>query len=154
MVRNVRTWRNGNLVPFEDFYKEVDNLVGGLLHGSDRCGETRAFAPRINVVETESEFEVTADLPGINADDVSVELHEGELTIAGKRESEAESKEKTLHRVERVTGEFRRAISIDAPIDEDNIVAEYLDGVLKVTLSKSEKLRPKKIEVRTAPATN
>jgi HSP20 family protein len=153
MVRNLCTWRDGNVVPFEELYKEMDNLMGGLLSGNQGRGNV-GFAPRINVAETETDFEVTADLPGIKADDVSVELHDGQLTISGHRESHTESKEKTFHRVERTAGEFRRVISVGVPVDEDKISAEYTDGVLRVTLPKSEKLRPKKIEVRKAASSN
>ena len=60
MARNLCTWRDGNVVPFEELYKEMDNLVGGLLSGNERRGAV-GFAPRINVAETESEFEITAD---------------------------------------------------------------------------------------------
>ncbi|MCA9217880.1 MAG: Hsp20/alpha crystallin family protein [Planctomycetales bacterium] len=150
MTRGLRTFRNGSLVPFEDFYREVDNLVGGLLRTSE-C-ERAEFSPRVNVVETEAGFEVTADLPGINADDVSVELHDGQLLITGKRVKESEEEGRTYHRVERAVGEFRRVIAINVPIDEDKIKADYEDGVLKVTLPKSAEVRPKRIEVRTAAA--
>ncbi len=152
MVRSLRTCRNGSLVPFEDFYKEVDHLLGGILNPTDSRRST-GFVPRVNVIETESAFEVTADLPGVNADDVTVELHEGQLTITGRRDVESADKNTTRHRIERTTGEFRRVIAIDAAIDDDKITAEYTDGVLKVTVAKSEKLRPKKIVVQSA-ATN
>ncbi len=152
MVRNVRTCRNGSSIPFEDFYREVDNMVGGLLRTGD-C-ERSEFAPRVNLVETEENFEVSADLPGVNADDVTVELHEGKLTIALKRDFGENDEGRTVHRMERSTGEFRRVIEINVPVDEDKIAADYEAGVLTITLPKSEEVRPKRIEVRTAASSN
>lgn len=149
MVRNLCTWRGGNVVPFENLYKEMDNLVDGLLKSNDG-----AFAPRINLAESDAEFEITVDLPGISSDDVSVELHEGKLTISGKVESHTDVEGKTFHRVERTTGEFRRVVEVGVPVDEDNITAEYKNGVLTVKLPKSEKLRPKKITIQQSANSN
>ena len=144
MARTFMPFRNGSLAPLEDFYKEVDSLVQNFFDPEDR---TMKFTPSANLAETEMGYELTLDLPGINPEDVNVELNDGNLVIAGQRKSEHESSDKTFHRVERRYGSFRRVLSIPAPVDEEKISAEYRDGVLTVTLPKSEKVKPKRIAV-------
>lgn len=149
MVRTLRPWRDTRVRPMEDLCKEMDHLVSHLFSDSTRDKKT-SFAPRVNIVETETGYEVSADLPGITPDDVSVELHEGQLTISGSREQEAAEEGKTFHRVERSYGEFKRVITIPEQVDEESIQADYANGVLTVLLPKSEKLKPTRIAINTA----
>ena len=151
MVRAaLRPWRDNSVRPWEDFYKEMDGLLGQFLSSEERPNGSSVFVPRVNIAEDESKYEVSADLPGIDPENVNVELHEGQLTISGKRDSEKEKKGKTFHRIERTHGEFRRVIGVPALVDEAAITADYVDGVLHVTLPKSEKVRPTKISVNKA----
>ncbi|MFO0913233.1 MAG: Hsp20/alpha crystallin family protein [Pirellulales bacterium] len=149
MPRTMIPFRDGALVPFEDLYKEMDQL----LHQFWGQGEGRGQGPAqpmltpINLVETEQGYEVTVDLPGVKAEDVHVEIHEGQLVVSGERKSEAKEEGKTFHRVERRYGTFRRVVSLPTTINEQAISAEYTDGVLKVHLPKSEKLKPTRIQV-------
>ncbi len=147
MTRTFMPFRNGNIAPLEDLAREVDSLVQNIFDPEDR---TQKFTPYANLAETETTYELTLDLPGVNADDVSVELNDGKLIVAGERKSETEESGKTFHRVERRYGKFRRVLSIPAPVDEGQIRAEYKDGVLSVVLPKSEKLKVTKIQVNTA----
>lgn len=149
MSRYLRTWRNSGLRPLEDFYKEVDHLVQHFLSEETPTGN-REFVPQLNVTENESAYEVSVDLPGLKPEDVSVEVHENQLTISGKRESEQEDAAKTYHRVERRYGEFRRVVGLPTTVDEGKITAQYDHGVLKVSLPKSDKLKPTRIAVQTA----
>ena len=148
MVRILRPWSENRVRPMEDLYKEMDHLVSHLFSNSG--DKSPAFVPRVNIVETELGYEVSADLPGINPDDVSVELHEGQLTISGSRNQETAEEGKTFHRVERSFGEFKRVISIPELIDEDGIQADYDNGVLTVSLPKSEKLKPTRIAIKAS----
>ena len=147
MARTFMPFRNGSLVPLEDFYKEVDSLVQNFFD-HDEVGPQK-FSPRANLAETETGYELTLDLPGVDPNDVTVEAHDGQLTVAGERKSETEEAGKTFHRVERRFGQFRRVVSIPAPVDEEKIAANYRNGVLTVSLPKSEKLKPKRITVST-----
>jgi HSP20 family protein len=135
--------------PLEDLYREMDSLVHHFFGDEGRESTRQNFAPSVNVAETEAQYEVTADLPGINPEDVNVELHEGQVTISGKRETEKEETGKTFHRVERQYGEFRRTISLPVPVDEQKITASYKDGVLNVVLPKSEKVKPTRIPINS-----
>jgi len=147
MTRTFMPFRNGNLAPLEDLAREVDSLVQNIFDPEERGSTQRHFAPAANLAETETAYEFSLDLPGVNAQDVSVELNDGKLIVSGERKSEEEEAGKTFHRVERRYGKFRRVVSIPAPVDDDKIAAEYQDGVLTVTLPKSEKVKVKKIVV-------
>ena len=147
MTRTFMPFRSGSIAPLEDLAREVDSLVQNIFDPEDRA---QKFTPFANLAETEKGYELTLDLPGVSADDVSVELNDGKLIVAGERNAETEEAGKTFHRVERRYGKFRRVLSIPAPVAEDQITADYRDGVLTVTLPKSEKVKVKKITVSTA----
>lgn len=144
MTRTFMPFRNGTIAPLEDLAREVDSLVQNIFDPEDR---TQKFTPFANLSETETTYELSLDLPGVNPDEVSVELNDGQLIVAGERKSETEDEGKTFHRVERRYGKFRRVLSIPAPVDEEKITAEYKDGVLHVVLPKSEKIKVRKIVV-------
>ncbi len=107
------------------------------------------FVPKTNVAETETEYEVTVDLPGLKPEDFTVELKNGELWIIGERKEEKEQRGKTFHRVERHCGEFRRIVPFPTAVAEDKVTAQYTEGVLKVTVPKTEELKPRHIAVKT-----
>lgn len=150
MSRSLRQWRGTGVRPLDDLYKEMDSLVQHFFGDQNGGNVVRDFVPSIDVSENEQGYEITADLPGLKPEDVSVELHENQLTISGKRESQEEEKDKTFHRVERRYGEFRRVVSLPTQVDEHKIAAQYQNGVLKISLPKSEKLKPTRIQVNTA----
>jgi HSP20 family protein len=104
--------------------------------------------PTTDLVETENQFEVTVDLPGLKPEEVDVELKNGELWISGKREEEKEEKGKTYHRIERRHGEFCRVLSLPSTINVEKIDAKFENGVLKITVPKSEEVKTKHIEVK------
>jgi len=106
------------------------------------------FAPRTNVAETETEYEVTVDLPGMKPEDLDVELKDGHLWITGERKHEEEEKGKTYHRIERSYGHFRRVIPLEESVNPEKVDAEYKDGVLHITVAKDEAAQPRKIPVK------
>ena len=150
MTRSLRPWRGTGIRPLDDLYKEMDGLVQHIFADENGVNGARDFVPSIDIAENEIGYEVSVDLPGLNPEDVSVEMHDNQLTISGKRESRQEEKDKTFHRVERRYGEFRRVVALPTPVDEENISADYQQGVLKVVLPKSEKLKPTRIPVTSA----
>ena len=106
------------------------------------------FVPKTDLVETEKEFEVTVDLPGLKPEEVNVEFKNGDLWISGKHEEEKEEKGKTYHRVERSHGEFRRVLPLPATIQKEEIDARFEGGVLKITIPKAEEAKTTHIEVK------
>ena len=135
---------------FEDFSREMDNVFGQFFkgEGDGKSSLAARWLPRLNLSETDEAFELSFDLPGLNPDDVNVELREGALWITGKRQAESEDEGKKWHRVERMYGEFRRVVRLGDDVDPENIEAEYTDGVLHVSVSKLAKAQPKKIEIK------
>jgi HSP20 family protein len=106
------------------------------------------FLPDTNIAETDEALEVTVELPGMKAEDVKVEIREGALWITGEKQEEKEENGKTFHRIERRSGTFRRILPLPAEVQDQAVDARFTDGVLKVTLPKSEKVAPKQIEIK------
>jgi HSP20 family protein len=125
----------------EDLFKRFNGEDGGWLTPS-------YFVPTADVVETDNEFGITVDLPGMKPEEVNVEIKDGDLWITGKRTEEKEEKGKTYHRVERRHGEFRRVLLLPAMVDGDKVTAKYDNGVLRVTVPKMEAAKAKHIEVK------
>lgn len=149
MTRTLVPWTASPTRLFETLRREMNELMDQFF-GNDNLPEWGAwFAPRCNVAETDTAFEISVDLPGMKPDDFSVELKEGQLWISGERRQETEEKGKTYHRVERQYGRFQRVIPLPAAVNPDKIEAEYKDGVLRITLPKDESAQPKRIPVKT-----
>jgi HSP20 family protein len=105
------------------------------------------WAPSLDVRETKDELVVTTDLPGMKKDEIELNVENGVLTISGERKSEESKEEGGWHRVERSYGSFHRSVALPRGVDESKVKAEYKDGVLKVTLSKSEIAKTKTIKI-------
>jgi HSP20 family protein len=108
------------------------------------------WAPSVDISETEGEYHLKAELPEVKKEDVSVMVQNGVLTLQGERKQEREEKGRKYHRVERSYGCFMRSFSLPDHVDETKIKAEFKDGVLHLLLPKSEKTKPKAIEVKFA----
>ena len=99
------------------------------------------WAPSVDVSETDKEYLVKAEIPGVNKDDVKVTVQDGMLTIRGERKMEKEEKGKKFHRIERSYGSFMRSFRVPEDADETKVKAEFKDGMMNVTLPKSEKAK-------------
>ena len=108
------------------------------------------WSPMVDVVETPEEFQIKAELPEVKKEDVRVFVDEGILRIEGERKQEKEDKGKKYHRVERSYGSFLRTFTLPDYIDDSKVRAEFKDGVLNVRLPKTEKAKPKAVEVKVA----
>lgn len=155
MLGSLVPWRQRPLLPTTDrFSRLVDRMEGEMEDLLDRFWTSeegpvaRRFLPTVDLVEAENQFEVTIDLPGLKPEEVDVELKNGDLWIAGKREEEKEDKGKTYHRIERRHGEFRRVLPLPAAIDAEKIEARFDNGVLKIIVPKTEEAKAKHIEVK------
>jgi HSP20 family protein len=108
------------------------------------------WMPTVDISETEGEYLIKAELPEVRKEDVKVTVENGVLTLQGERRQEKEEKGKKFHRVERSYGSFVRSFSLPELVDESAVKAEYKDGVLNLHLPKSEKVKPKAIDVKVA----
>jgi HSP20 family protein len=109
--------------------------------------EARGFTPALNVVETEHAFTLTAELPGVAKEDVKLTIEDGVLTLAGEKKHEAEQKDGSWHRVERTYGAFERALTLPKGVDGAKAEAAFKDGVLTVTLPKTDQVKPRTLTI-------
>jgi HSP20 family protein len=130
-----------------DFEREMEDTVRRMFDWDAEGSETLAFAPNLNVAESEGAYEIKVDLPGLKPEEVNVEFRDGALWISGERKMESEEQGKTYHRVERHYGSFRRIIRLGTDVNPETIDANFKDGVLTITADKTEAARPKRIEV-------
>jgi HSP20 family protein len=106
------------------------------------------WTPSVDIQETETEYLVKAELPEIKREDVKVTVENGILTLRGERKHEKEEKNRKFHRVERSYGTFLRTFTVPNDTDETKVAADFKEGILRVHLPKTEKPRPKTIEVK------
>jgi HSP20 family protein len=104
----------------------------------------------VDITEDEAAFKLSAELPGLAEKDVQVSLSGDTLTIKGEKRQEREEKEKNYYLSERSYGEFQRAFILPEGVDREKIGAAFTNGVLTVTLPKTQQMPPKKIEVKGA----
>ena len=111
----------------------------------------KARIPAVDVAETDTAYQVKAELPGIRKEDLDVTVDDGVLTIkAEHNDNQEQTGNGQLIRQERSYGKFVRSLRLGANVDEQSIVAEYRDGVLHVTLPKVKEVQPRKVEVSVA----
>ena len=124
------------------FYRDIDNFLHRDLG--------LAVTPAIDFVEKDNAFEVSAELPGIDAENIDLQLSDGVLTIKGEKTEEKEEKTKDRYVSERRYGSFRRALQLPGNVDADKIEASYKSGVLTITLPKSAGAKDKSIPIKAA----
>jgi HSP20 family protein len=106
------------------------------------------WLPLVDITEDEKEYLIKAELPEVKKENVKVTVENGVLTISGERNFEKEERDKKYHRVERSYGRFTRSFGVPDDADDTKVSADFKDGLLTVRLTKSEKARPKSIEVK------
>ena len=131
--------------------REEINRLFDLRHG-DWTPDTEFFgwAPALDVYEDKDKLLVKAELPGMKKEDIEISLHEGSLIISGERKSESHEEDSETSRSERFFGRFQRALELPKPVDPNKVSATYKDGILTVTLPKTEESKPKLISVKAS----
>lgn len=153
--------RDYPLNPVESLHREVDRWFDGFFNDFGRFpgslfnrGRIDSFSPKVDISEDDAEVTISAELPGMNEKDIQVNLKDDVLTIRGEKKNEFEDKDKDkqYYRYERSYGSFQRSIQLPGDIDADKIKASFKNGVLNVSLPKSEKAKEnvKQIEVKSA----
>lgn len=107
-----------------------------------------SFVPSIDVSETDEQFLISAELPGMNKEDININLESGRLSISGERSFRNEEEGKTFHRVETKYGSFNRSFQLPDYIDEDSIDAKYNNGLLNISINKAENKVKRQIEIK------
>jgi HSP20 family protein len=140
-------WRN----PFTEMERMARdmNLLANAALGRPmfRFAPSRVF-PAVNITEHKEKYYVRAELPGITADEIELQVTGRNLAISGERKIRSEGETAKYHRREREAGKFSRIIGLPGDIDADNIDAKMVNGVLTVSIGKSEAAKPKQISVK------
>jgi HSP20 family protein len=124
---------------------EMSRFVGSAF--GEGNGQQRAWVPAVDVWETDKEIVYAFDLPGIPEDKISIEFEDNSLTVSGERERTKEISDERFYRFERRFGSFSRTIGLPQNVSEDQIEADYRDGVLEVRVAKPETPKPRRIQI-------
>ncbi len=134
--------------PFRGFFDRVfDDFWGDSDFVADAEAGRRTWLPAVDIYEDDDAFVATADLPGLKKDDIEVSIEDNVLTVSGERKFEKSEGEGTFRRVERSYGTFRRSFALPRGVDAAKVEAKFEDGVLTLTLPKSEIAKSRKIMV-------
>jgi HSP20 family protein len=107
----------------------------------------RRWIPAMDLVETDEDFVLRADLPGLSEEDVNIELEDNVLTISGERKAEHEVRKEGYYRVERAHGSFSRSLTLPEGVDPERVRASFDRGVLEVKIPKPEQRKPRKVTI-------
>ena len=137
----------------EEIEKRLSTYWGrpaGQIEAGKEAITVAQWSPLVDFTGDEKEYFIKAELPDVKKEDINLTVKDYVMSISGERKSEQEEKGKTYHRVERAYGSFLRSFTLPDAADGSKVSAEYKDGVLNVRLPKSEKARPKSIEVKVS----
>jgi HSP20 family protein len=128
---------------------EMSRLMNTFTGDPGNGSSQRSWVPALDVWETEGEIVYALDLPGIPEDDISVEFEDGALTVTAQRERKEELSEDRLYRYERRFGTYSRTFGLPQGVTEDQINADYKNGVLEIHVAKPEQPKPRRIQIGT-----
>ncbi len=139
MFRDLMTFQDRMNRLFDQNLPKAKYEDEGLLSG--------AWAPAVDIHETEQAIVLKADLPGLNPNEVDIRVEDNTLYLKGERKMENETKEENYHRIERSYGSFSRTFILPRTVSADKISADYKNGVLNITMLKKEESKPKQIHI-------
>lgn len=146
-MKYLSLWPNTDrqlLAPFQ-LFKDFDDLF------EEQNSNGKAFArfqPALDIEESEKDYQISFDVPGMKREDIKIELKDRTLIVSGERKREEKTSTKGLTRFERSYGQFTRSLALPADAEVKAIEAEYQNGVLKLVIPKSEAAQPRLIEVK------
>jgi HSP20 family protein len=143
--------RHRPFTPMRNLRREIDRLFGEFLpfFGEEGDGDlfTAVWTPRMDLSETDEEFIVRMDLPGLKKDEVTVNVEDNRLTVSGERKEEKKEESENYLRMERSYGSFYRSVRLPKTAQVEAVKAEFTDGVLRVHVPKAEEHKPHKVEI-------
>ena len=142
------------IVKYNPFSPEFDEFPAGMRVFQDSLSRlfsepsnARPWSPAVDIVETENELVLKADLPEVDPKNVGIQIENGTLTLRGERKFQEQKNGKGYHRIERAYGAFVRAFSLPDTVEAEKVKADYKQGVLTVTLPKKEIAKPRTVNV-------
>ena len=134
-----------NLIKWSPFFEPFDEMDKFL--SSVPSGQSPSFIPSLDIYQDKDNLMVETPLVGVKPEDVNVSIENNVLTIEGKTEKKSEVDEKSYYRKEIRSGSFHRSVALPLPVSGDKARAEYAEGVLKITIPKEEKAKPKSVKI-------
>ena len=137
--------------PFFDVDKtleEIDRMFGGARLPLSLRSVPRGTFPAVNIYDYGNSVVLTAEIPGVNSEDLELTVLNNSVTLKGQRRDGTQGDDH-FHRQERPTGDFTRTLTLQYPVDSDSVKAEYKNGILRVTMEKAEQAKVKKIEIKS-----
>lgn len=134
---------------FSKMFNEMESRFGFNKGKNDNDEyENAVWSPLTDIRETNENYEVHLDLPGVDKENVKISYSEGQLSISGERKQEKEEKDSKFHRIERAYGKFYRSFVIPKLVVADKIDAEFKNGSLKIVIPKAEEAKPKELDIK------
>jgi len=139
-LREMATLQNEMNRLFGTFFDTPTSAVSG--------NGARRWMPAMDLLETEDQFVLRADLPGLTEEDVRIEVEDRTLTVSGERKAEHETNGEGYYRLERATGAFARTLTLPDGVDAGGIAARFDNGVLEVRIPKPEERKPRRVAIQ------
>lgn len=150
-MKQLTRYQYPTTTPVSNLRREMDRIFNELIPFSWRLEDTESnvgmWSPTIDMMESDEEYLIEADLPGLSKKDIQINCHDNVLTIEGERKLEDKEERKGYLRNERYFGSFKRSIMLPASISDDKIKATFKDGVLKINVPKAEKSKRKTVKI-------
>lgn len=139
---NINRYNAFDLIPFSSF-----RLFDEALNRATAPASAKPWTPAVDILETENELILKADLPEVKLSELDIRVEDGTLILRGERKFEKVENEKGYHRIERSYGNFSRSFTLPESVNPEAVKATFKEGVLTVTLHKKEVAKPKQIKV-------
>ncbi len=131
--------------------RNIDKVLNDIFNTSPFWTNTNTeFAPRVNITENDNRIKLEFELPGMERDDIKVSVKDGLLTVSGERKSDKKDEQENFVRSEIYSGQFSRSFTLPETVETDKISADYKNGLLILNLPKSEKAKPKTIDIKVS----
>lgn len=154
---NIARWHRPELTTWagfgrlSDLRNEIDRLFELPLASLSQSTQLLSdWTPALDVHEDKNNIIVKAELPGMKKEEIEISLHDGSLSISGERKAEQKYADAEVYRAERFVGRFQRTLALPSAVAVEKVKAQYKDGVLTITLPKTEEAKPKQIEVQAS----
>jgi HSP20 family protein len=138
----------------DSLQSEVNRVFDAFFGNGGSRAANRRWIPAMDLVEAGDHLVLRADLPGMEKDDVEIEVKDGILTVSGERKAEHEEKSEGFYRAERSFGSFSRSLTLPKGSDASKVEAEFDKGVLEVRIPKPEETKPHRVEIGTGSSLN
>ncbi|MEX2640167.1 MAG: Hsp20/alpha crystallin family protein [Balneolales bacterium] len=128
--------------------RRFSDMIDEFFNSSLSLGDQTGFVPGIDITEDEKQYSIHVTLPGMQKENIHIDLNDRVITVSGERQQETEDKNVKYHLVESRYGKFERSFTLPENVDPDSLDAKYEDGMLKLSVKKSEKTLSKQIQVK------